>query len=449
MRGAKIRRIVPIVLLLIAAAVAVVYLYSVSGKENGALQVSGTIEAQQVDVGPEIAGRVAQVLVQEGDSVEQGQALLVMDDILLQGNRESSLAALESARASAETASAAVHTASIQLEIARLAARPQERAVRQGAWGQGIPNSDALPAWYLDLDEQFQAAEEELQAAQEGLQTARDALEVLLSEEQRQELQSAEEKLAQAQLAYALAEEVLQRARLADESKDLISAAEDEFDSAKDALDTARTDYDDLLDGFGDVDILDARAALAVAQSHLDLAQERVDSLQVGERSLQVQLAEATYVQAQLAAAQAQAMVAQIQTQIASLDLQLEKLTVRAPLSGTIITRDVEPGAVLQAGASALSIGRLDDLRITVYIAEDRYGQLRLGMGAIVSVDSFPGETFNGVVVHIADRAEFTPRNVQTEEGRRIMVFAVEVSVSDMQGRLKPGMPADVVFELP
>jgi hypothetical protein len=63
-----------------------------------------------------------------------------------------------------------------------------------------------------------------------------------------------------------------------------------------------------------------------------------------------------------------------------------------------------------------------------------------------VAVDSFPGESFAAEVVRIADQAEFTPRNVQTEEGRRTTVFAVELTVENPEGKLKPGMPADVEF---
>ena len=88
----------------------------------------------------------------------------------------------------------------------------------------------------------------------------------------------------------------------------------------------------------------------------------------------------------------------------------------------------------------------MDKLTITVYIPEDRYGQINIGDMAIVKVDSFPGETFDAVVVRIADQAEYTPRNVQTEEDRRTTVFAIELSVDDPQGKLKPGMPADVNF---
>jgi multidrug resistance efflux pump len=107
----------------------------------------------------------------------------------------------------------------------------------------------------------------------------------------------------------------------------------------------------------------------------------------------------------------------------------------------------VEAGEVVAPGAPLLTLGRLDDLTITVYIPEDRYGNIRLGQTARVSVDSFPGQEFSATVARIANQAEFTPRNVQTQEGRRTTVFAVELIVDDPESRLKPGMPADVAFD--
>ena len=61
-----------------------------------------------------------------------------------------------------------------------------------------------------------------------------------------------------------------------------------------------------------------------------------------------------------------------------------------------------------------------------------------------MTVDSFPDETFTGEVVYIADSAEFTPRNVQTAQSRRNTVYAVRLALPNPDGRLKPGMPADV-----
>jgi HlyD family secretion protein len=89
----------------------------------------------------------------------------------------------------------------------------------------------------------------------------------------------------------------------------------------------------------------------------------------------------------------------------------------------------------------------LDNLTITVYVPEDRYGEISLGQSATLTVDSFPGENFATTVCAIAEQAEFTPRNVQTVEGRSSTVFAIKLLVTDPNGKLKPGMPATVVFD--
>jgi HlyD family secretion protein len=91
-------------------------------------------------------------------------------------------------------------------------------------------------------------------------------------------------------------------------------------------------------------------------------------------------------------------------------------------------------------------MGDISQLTITVYVPEDRYGAIKLGEQANVAGDSFPGQTFSATVTHIADQAEFTPRNVQTAEGRSSTVYAIKLQVTDPQGKLKPGMPADVTF---
>jgi HlyD family secretion protein len=111
-----------------------------------------------------------------------------------------------------------------------------------------------------------------------------------------------------------------------------------------------------------------------------------------------------------------------------------------------VLARAIQPGEFASPGAPLLVVGQLDELTITVYVPETRYGQLQLGQTATVTVDSYPGATFTARVTHIADQAEFTPRNVQTAEGRKTTVFAIKLSIANPDGRLKPGMPADVVF---
>ena len=78
---------------------------------------------------------------------------------------------------------------------------------------------------------------------------------------------------------------------------------------------------------------------------------------------------------------------------------------------------------------------------------EDRYGRISVGDKATLQVDAFPDRSFTAEVTQIADRAEFTPRNVQTASGRKATVYGVTLAVEGKSGRLKPGMPADLRFD--
>jgi multidrug resistance efflux pump len=159
-----------------------------------------------------------------------------------------------------------------------------------------------------------------------------------------------------------------------------------------------------------------------------------------------LQRAEASTLQAGASFSQTVAVIAQAQAELDILDLQLNRYTVYAPINGVVLERSIETGELIQSGAVALTLGQLDDLKITVYLPEDRYGEVRLGDVAQVTVDSFPDRTFDATVTRIADKAEFTPRNVQTKEGRKTTFFAVELSINNPDDLLKPGMPADVAF---
>ena len=122
---------------------------------------------------------------------------------------------------------------------------------------------------------------------------------------------------------------------------------------------------------------------------------------------------------------------------------------ITAPQDGIVLTRGVEVGETLAPGSVVITIGQLQEVELVVYIPETEYGTVHLGDQVTISVDSFPGETFTGSVIHISDQAEFTPRNVQTVEGRRATVYAIKLSVPNSDLKLKIGMPADVIFMTP
>ncbi|MBN2499344.1 MAG: efflux RND transporter periplasmic adaptor subunit, partial [Anaerolineales bacterium] len=195
-----------------------------------------------------------------------------------------------------------------------------------------------------------------------------------------------------------------------------------------------------------DIDMAIAQANLAVAEASLAVAEQDLEELKDGPDPDLLEMAQARLDNAEAAIPLAQSLVDAAQANLDLLQVQMDKLTVSAPIDGLVLNRLAEPGEIVLAGSPILTIGTLQDTTITVYIPEDRYGQIDVGDKAAVTVDSFPGETFTAEVKRIADQAEYTPRNVQTEEERRTTVFAIELSVTNTDGKLKPGMPADVNF---
>jgi HlyD family secretion protein len=129
--------------------------------------------------------------------------------------------------------------------------------------------------------------------------------------------------------------------------------------------------------------------------------------------------------------------------QIAEADANLAERTVIAPIDGTILSRPVEVGDVVSPGSPMFVMIDMNRLYVKVYIPEPDIPKLKLGDPAEVVVDAFPGRTFPARITKIYDQAEFTPKNVETQEERMKLVFGVELSFVRPEGLLKPGMPAD------
>jgi HlyD family secretion protein len=140
------------------------------------------------------------------------------------------------------------------------------------------------------------------------------------------------------------------------------------------------------------------------------------------------------------------ARVRQAQTALDALRAQLDEWVIRAPVSGTVLSRFVHAGEVIAAGSTVLSLADLSQVKLTVYVPEDRLGEVALNQQARVTLDAFPGRAFEGRVTHIADEAQYTPRNVATQEERVNTVYAVEILLPNEQGLLRPGMTADAEF---
>lgn len=173
--------------------------------------------------------------------------------------------------------------------------------------------------------------------------------------------------------------------------------------------------------------------AHVVAQTQAAQAREQLRLVQTGPRSERIEAA-----RAQVAAAEA--MVAQV-------DATLSNASIVAPFAGVVTVRYREPGETVAAGQPVVTLMNPADRWVRIYVREDRVGRVALGQPARITTDSHRDTEFSGRVVHIASEAEFTPRNVQTEEERVKLVYAVKVQVTgDDALALKPGVPADVVL---
>lgn len=332
----KMPKFAPIVLLVFLSIAFAIYLFTRTSTRLAGLSASGTIEAYQVVISPDLGGRVLEVAVDEGESVKSGELLIRQDASLLK---------LQQAQAEAVS----------------------------------------------------QASEAAARAAQQN--------EALLK---------------------------------AGPSKEQLALAQTVVDQAQVGVDAAQQTYDDLSEPAKDTpsgkqikqQVDRAKAGLANAKAQYDL-------LANGARTEQKQAAAEQTAAAQAQAAAARAAVEVLKTQIARMELV-------SPVDGVVLSRAIQPGEMAAPGAALLVIGKSDGLKLTVYVPEDRYGQIQMGEIVVVRVDSFPGEVFHGKVSAIAEQAEFTPRNVQTSSSRKTTVFAVRLTLDNSAGKLKPGMPADV-----
>jgi HlyD family secretion protein len=198
-----------------------------------------------------------------------------------------------------------------------------------------------------------------------------------------------------------------------------------------------------------------AKAAYEVALKQVDEAAERVDLLEEGFRHLQVEAAEHAYRQAEAEYAlvmkgpreetieQAEARRQQAEAALRLAETRLGYATLVSPLSGIVLSKNVEPGEYVAPGTPVVTVGNLEHVWLRAYVNETDLGKVRYGQGVDVTTDTYPGKVYRGRIAFIADEAEFTPKNVQTEKERVKLVYRIKIDVPNPDQDLKPGMPAD------
>ena len=415
--------------------------------QQGALTASGTVAATNVNVAPEISGKVTEVDVSEGDSVKVGDVLFKLDCQTLDAQHDQAKAAVDVANSALDAANAQLQSAQAQYDLTAQNVQQQNTPNRVKTWDTAEDSAFNLPNWYFQPNEEVTAAQAAVDAAQKALDDANTNLQNELAKASNSDFVAAEKRLDQAQVAYQAAKLTNNQAIAAANNNDLKNASQDIFDAANNELTSAQDAYNSMLSSSSAQSVLEARAKVAAATAQLDNARDQLASLQTGGQSLQLQAASAQVDQAKAAVSEAQNNITQANASLSLIELQQSKCTVTASMAGVISTRNLEVGEMAAAGGTVMVISQLNPVTLTVYVPEDRYGQVKLGEQVSITVDSFPGETFTGTVQYISSEAEFTPRDVQTVSGREATVYAVKINVPNDKLLLKDGMAADVTFK--
>jgi len=378
---ARQRRIVIIVsgVVLIAAAIFIwKVFFAASGVPDGVVAVSGRIEGDDSAVAPKATGRILEVRVREGDTVNAGDTIAILDDAQVRAREDQARATLLEAEAKGKAAQEQIAVLQEQFEQSRL----------------GLGQSK------LDTEGRVRQAEADLATAQSELARQEAAYQI-----------AAFDKDAYTRLAKSGAvseRQGLQASTTADQQAAVVTASKRRVEAAQAALTTAQASL----------------ANPSVRESQVALVRR-----QIAQQGAEV--------------ASAAAQTQQARAQLAEAEANRQDLIVKAPFSGTVVTRAAEPGEVVTAGTAVVTLLDLNKVYLRGFVPEGEIGKVKVGQAARVYLDSDPRKPVDAYVSRIDPQATFTPENTYFRDDRVKQVVGLKLQLKSGFGFAKPGMPAD------
>ncbi len=372
-----------IIILILAAAGGAVWVFRGMGKApEDRLVLSGNIELTEINIAFKTAGRLVERTVDEGDGVKKGQiiARLDRDQLLAQREREAAgLVSSESQLAQAQTA--------VELQRANLAADIETREADLSSMEARFAElkNGARPQEKLDAKAAVEAAASELERAKRDWERA--------------------------QTLY---------------KNDDISSAQ--FDQYRNRFENAQAVLKQLQE----------REALVLAGPRVE--QVNAQQGQVGRARGALKTAEANRLELKRREQEVTTRRAEIERSKASLaliDSQLADTVVASPVDGVVLVKAADAGEVLAPGTTVVTVGDIDHPWLRGYVNETDLGKVKIGSKARVTTDSYPGKVYNGRVTFIASQAEFTPKQIQTQQERVKLVYRVKIEVENPGRELK------------
>jgi HlyD family secretion protein len=360
-------------------------------RRGAELYYSGTIEATPSNLAFQVSGRVKEVLTDEGLSVEKAQVLAVLD-------RHEFAALRDQAQANLQRAEQNLRQLETVLEISRkvLPAEVDRAAAAVGA----------LQAQLREAKSGYRL--QEVERARLAAEASRVTLDNARKDKERYD-------------------ELFRKGVVAERARDTFNV---QFETALKENQRAVEAYNLSKEGFRREEIDTARSRLAEGEAAQRLAESNLKKIEAAEQEVEA-------ARAQVAAAKAALDVTEI---------QLGHTELKAPYTGMIISRNVEPGEVVTPSQEVLTISDLSRVDLKVFVEETEIGRIVPGQPVDVKIDTFPDKTYAGRVAYISPQAEFTPKIIQTHKERVKLVYLVKVSVPNPNYELKSGMPADAWF---
>ena len=374
--------------LLVAAGLVFTLIKNQKTPEKGEILVSGTIELTEVDCAFRISGLIEELRFEEGDYVKEGELIARLDDRELRDRRNR-------AEASLRTEESTVRQMLIAIEH-------QERNTR-GIIAQARANLAAA-----------QARLKELLAGSRPQEI----------EEARAEMDRTHSELQKVTIEWERAQRLLASQTISKREWDTAKAA---FEMARAQYERAREQYDMVKEGPRKETIEAARSREAEARAAL-------------------QVAEATTLKVEELRQELETTQARVKAARAELDLAETLITetrLHAPISGMVLSKNMERGEIALPGSSVLTLGDLKKVWLRAYINETDLGRIKLGQPVEVFTDTYPGKAYPGRIAFISDRSEFTPKQIQTQEERVKLVYRIKIDIDNPLMELKSGMPAD------
>jgi HlyD family secretion protein len=383
-----------IILIIIGAGAAAIYAFRGAGREpSNRVIVSGNIELTEINIAFKTAGRLIERTVTEGDFVKKGQILARLDRDQLTAQREREAAGV----LSSESQLAQARTA-LEWQRATVAADIEQRKADLAASEAKLSElrNGARPQERLDAKAGVDAAQAEADRARKDWE----------------------------------------RAQVLHKNDDISTTQFDQYrtrwESTEAGLKSAKERESLVLAGPRAEVVAGQAAQVERARAAVKMAEANAIEMKRREQELNTRRAEA----------------ARSKANVALIDTQLADTVAVSPVDGVVLVKAADVGEVLAPGTTVLTVGDIDHPWLRGYVNETDLGRVKLGSKVRVTTDSYKGKVYNGRVTFISSEAEFTPKQIQTQQERVKLVYRVKIELENPNHELKSNMPADAEIVL-